>query len=283
MTYIYALVDPRTCRYRYVGKADNPKLRLQRHLQPKKLSGNTHKESWLRDLIAAGNLPTLKILECVKKTEWEVAEKYWIAYFRAYGEDLTNGTLGGDGASFPGSLNPMYGRCGKAHPAFGKKRPQWVVDKIRDAQKGVSKPMTPEHRQAAVERGKKQVGSKNPFYGKAHSEITKKAWSESRSTQVLTHGGETRSLHGWGVISGVYQDTIRQRIANGWTVEKAIFTPARRVSNFCGAIEIDGVTKSAADWSKVSGVAASTILSRIRVLGWGRREAVFTPVPRTTK
>jgi len=275
MTYIYALVDPRDGRHRYIGKADNPVLRLQKHLQPKRLSGKTHKEVWLRSVLASGQSPRMEILASVKKTEWEIAEKYWIAYFSAYGEDLTNSTLGGDGASFPGPLNPMYGRCGEAHPAFGKKRPQWVVDKIRDAQKGVPKPMTPEHRKAAVERGKKQVGNKNPFYGKVHSETTRRAWSESRSTQMLTHGGETRSLHDWGMIGGVDQDTIRQRIALGWDVGRAIFAPARKMARPRGSITINGKSLSVSAWSKISGVSASTIGARLSILGWSPEKAVF--------
>ena len=85
MTYIYALVDPRDNRFRYVGKADNPKLRFSRHMQPKRLQVKSHKNTWLRGVLSIGVLPDLVILECVPRTRWQDAEKYWIAYFTAYG------------------------------------------------------------------------------------------------------------------------------------------------------------------------------------------------------
>ena len=42
------------------------------------------------------------------------------------------------------------------------------------------------------------------------------------------------------------------------------------------AITIDGVTKSAVEWSETSGIKGATIRNRIRK-GWGAREAVFNP------
>jgi hypothetical protein len=57
---------------------------------------------------------------------------------------LYNQTDGGDGASFPGELNPMY----------GKKREEWA---------------------------KKYSGENAPMYGKSHSEEQKRKWSIERS------------------------------------------------------------------------------------------------------
>lgn len=57
---------------------------------------------------------------------------------------LRNQTDGGDGASFPGELNPMY----------GKKRPDW---------------------------SKQYSGKNHPMFGKTHSAEQKKKWSEQRT------------------------------------------------------------------------------------------------------
>lgn len=57
---------------------------------------------------------------------------------------LRNQTDGGDGASFPGELNPMY----------GKKRPDWA---------------------------KQYSGKNHPMFGKTHSDEQKKKWSEQRA------------------------------------------------------------------------------------------------------
>jgi hypothetical protein len=40
-------------------------------------------------------------------------------------------------------------------------------------------------------------------------------------------------------------------------------------------ITIDGVTKHAKDWAEVSGTNYYTIKSRVRMYGWGPKEAVF--------
>lgn len=228
ITYIYALLDPRYESYRYIGKADNPRLRLQRHLQPCRLKDDTHKNDWLRSILGIGLLPEMRILACVEDTKWADAERHWIAYFTAHREDLTNGTIGGDGASFPGKLNPMYGRCGPSHPCFGKSRPKDVMRRIGLAQKGIPKKVSPEGREAMSARSKTLIGPKNPFYGKKHSEETKRAWSKKRSKLFLEVGRISKSISEWSLESGINPGVIRARIRHGWNSQDAIFKPLQK-------------------------------------------------------
>lgn len=91
-TFIYGLTDPRTGVVRYVGKANDPQLRLTQHL---KEEGRTHKFYWIRHLAKLNLEPGLVILEEVggEKEAWGEAERKWISQL----PNLTNGTKGGDG------------------------------------------------------------------------------------------------------------------------------------------------------------------------------------------
>lgn len=95
-TFIYALIDPSTQQIRYVGKSDDPKDRLRRHLGD---GANIHKTRWIAKLKRQGLIPLLHILEEVPYSQWQEKERYWIAYYREQGCSLLNKTDGGDGLS----------------------------------------------------------------------------------------------------------------------------------------------------------------------------------------
>lgn len=93
-TYIYGLIDPRTNQCRYIGKTDDLKYRLRMHLGEK---SRTKKTGWIKGLLKSGNKPSIEIFEVAAVEDWEEAERFWIAYGKFLGCNLTNGTLGGDG------------------------------------------------------------------------------------------------------------------------------------------------------------------------------------------
>ena len=107
VTFIYALIDPRTGRVRYVGKADNPRERLLVHLEPNQLQVKSKKNSWLKNLLNAKLKPQMKILEVVDFNNWQRQEKYWIAYYRQQTSNLTNLADGGVGAYSTSLRNPF--------------------------------------------------------------------------------------------------------------------------------------------------------------------------------
>lgn len=139
VTYLYALSDP-TGNIRYIGKSDNPKQRLKRHLKP---TGTTHKEVWINHLLAHAAVPKLKILRLVPEFEWAVWERFYIEYYRNIGHDLTNTAEGGvAGPNTEESLRKMVATrrtkgnyqhteeykqamrtrfSGKGNPMYGKK------------------------------------------------------------------------------------------------------------------------------------------------------------------
>lgn len=75
---IYALVDPRDGRERYIGKAKNADARLEKHLQEAK-SGKRPVNAWIRKLGKLGLWPSVRVLRWVDVGRWEVEEKKEIA------------------------------------------------------------------------------------------------------------------------------------------------------------------------------------------------------------
>lgn len=66
--------------------------------------------------------------------------------------------------------------------------------------------------------------------------------------KLLTYNNETKPLQEWAEQVGINADTLRGRINDdGWTVEKALTTPARDLST---NIEINGITLEQQEWLK---------------------------------
>src|SRR3990167_1575016 len=95
-TFIYGLIDPHDHRLRYIGKADDPKGRLRRHMRE---LDNTRRGNWLSGLKAQGLKPDIQIIQEVSKDDWQVREQFWIKSYRATKHDLVNGDEGGQGGT----------------------------------------------------------------------------------------------------------------------------------------------------------------------------------------
>ncbi len=93
-TYIYTISD-HLGNIRYVGKSNNPKQRLNSHIQDKK---RKHKFNWLNSIIKSGNKPIIEVIDIVSINDWEYWETYWISQVSSWGFNLINKTSGGEGA-----------------------------------------------------------------------------------------------------------------------------------------------------------------------------------------
>lgn len=78
---------------RYVGITTKPGKRLGSHLREARAGGRARRLKWMRSLIAAGQTPTLDVVEWT--SDWDDAERRWIAQCLADGCDLVNATDGG--------------------------------------------------------------------------------------------------------------------------------------------------------------------------------------------
>ncbi len=98
---IYGLFDE-LGELRYVGKTVGVLTkRLIKHLSPTELVAPTHKNNWIKQLLRYGAKPQIRRILALPPPatldDLDCAEIYWIAFFRAQGCRLTNGTNGGDG------------------------------------------------------------------------------------------------------------------------------------------------------------------------------------------
>jgi GIY-YIG catalytic domain len=122
---IYALIDPRNGRIRYVGKTNqNLKSRLSAHILEK---SKCHRCHWLDQLKAAGLKPLMAQLELVQTRTWQEAERHWIKTLKAEGCDLTNNTSGGDGV--PDLPPEVRARISRAW--IGRKHKPETIEKLR--------------------------------------------------------------------------------------------------------------------------------------------------------
>lgn len=95
MTHIYALIDPRTYKIRYIGKANKPNNRHNEHSS--RFHENNHRTHWLVQLQNLGFRALLYVIEECNEFSWQERERYWIKYYRELGCDLVNATDGGEG------------------------------------------------------------------------------------------------------------------------------------------------------------------------------------------
>jgi hypothetical protein len=121
---IYGLHDPRDGKLRYVGQTSVcPTSRLRKHISTAKRS-QTHCAYWIRQLLSNDLRPDMKIIEQVKMERRAERERYWIAYYRSLGCDLTNLTDGGEGMN--GFKHTEETKRQLALMVKGKKRdPRW--------------------------------------------------------------------------------------------------------------------------------------------------------------
>lgn len=140
LAYIYTLSDPRNGNIRYVGKTNNPKLRLWMHQRETR---NTRKNAWIKSLAPAALSPAMDIIEELPHDPdslWEEAERFWIKFLRFLGCDLTNEDDGG-GSGFRKSEHSKHLIRMKA---TGRKMSQSAIEKMKESKRAN---LTPEVRE----------------------------------------------------------------------------------------------------------------------------------------
>jgi len=150
---IYSISDPETKEVRYIGKTEMTlEKRLYYHFREIKNTKNKHKQRWFNKLLKNGKKPVIELVDIVPLSEWKFWEKHYISLFKSWGFNLINYTEGGEGFNS-----------------------EWVRRLWRKK----------EYREYHTKRVQ---GKKNPFYGKKHSEETKKILREKCPKRGKEHG-----------------------------------------------------------------------------------------------
>lgn len=173
---IYSLTDPRTSLVRYVGVTFRRKSRLNEHMSRAVRGGKTHRDCWLRSLIAAGLRPVYRELEIGSGDGWPNRERSWIA---AYRSTLTNHTDGGEGT--PGyvptpELRAKWSamRTGVPYPPgrrsamLGKEHTPQAIEKIKRASTGRKMPDSMRAGVSAARKGKPLPLAQRQKLAKSH-------------------------------------------------------------------------------------------------------------------
>lgn len=89
--------------------------------------------------------------------------------------------------------------------------------------------------------------------------------------------GEWRTMREWGEVSGVRVAMLEKRVNQmGWSMERAISTPARPVK---GAVrEAFGERHTLREWAEIKGVPLVTLKNRVNQLHWPLERALTQPV-----
>ncbi len=103
---IYALCDSRVddpvLRVRYVGQTTvRLSRRLGGHMNSAKRGGHTHRDRWIRSVLASGGTVSIESIANVPIAQWASAEQETIVLYRSKGARLTNATDGGEGMPNP--------------------------------------------------------------------------------------------------------------------------------------------------------------------------------------
>lgn len=197
-TFIYALIDPRNQQIKYIGKANNPKLRFNGHLR-ECLKTETLKNNWIKSLLNKGLKPIVEIIDEVLESEWQFWERHYISLYKSWGFKLKNDPKcpGGDcGPTMKGKDNPAFGKPrldqrGELNPS---KRPE-VRKKISDSKKGDNNPMK---RKELRDKQSTLMLSRSDFYraikSKKVKQLTKegvfiKEWNSAKEAELALGGG----------------------------------------------------------------------------------------------
>lgn len=157
---VYALRDPRSGEYRYIGKSSSGLCRPRAHARLARLGHHGHRYNWIRSLFVAGVTYAIDVLEEVSREYLDSREAWWIAFYRPFGH-LTNVSDGGD----EGDCSAGGRACSKILTVEQRRRGglasmgRWSSEQRREFSKRSRANITPEQRKAA---GKASVAARAP-------------------------------------------------------------------------------------------------------------------------
>lgn len=187
IVYIYGLSDPRNDQLRYVGATINLQERYYGHINDKR---RTRKVNWIKSLKKNNLKPEMFVIEEVDDSVWEESERFWIAYFRYIGADLTNLTDGGDKPTLTKEQREKLSAqlrvqfAGENNPFFGKHHEEEAIEKNRAAHLGKPLPKSSVEKREKTRKEKGIPygikGEQNPNWGSKRTDEQRKRMSDAQ-------------------------------------------------------------------------------------------------------
>ena len=215
---VYALVDPRTGEFRYVGLSTVGLERPKQHFEPRNVrKDQTYKGRWVRQVFDAGSKPDIFVLEQgFESVEvLSVAEDKWIRLLRSTGSRLTNTRQGG----FGGRMSIESRRKMSAAHRGRKQSPEVIESRIAPLRGRQHSD------EARTNMSIVKLGLFNPMFGTEHTEEWKRNMSERMSGEknhrygIPVPGGEATRFSVGHNKGGTWSEEQRLGLSgeNHWT------------------------------------------------------------------
>jgi hypothetical protein len=94
-----------------------------------------------------------------------------------------------------------------------------------------------------------------------------------RDNRLLEFAGRTQTVAQWARKFGISPITIGSRLRDGWSVKRALTTPAKVID----ILEFNGKKQNLAQWSAEFGISYDTLWRRMK-RGWSIEKALTTPI-----
>lgn len=158
---------------RYIGKTCQPlPERHRKHLLSARSGGDTHRDHWIRSLLAIKVVPRIDVIELVNG-DGCAEERNWIAQMRSMNWPLVNTTIGGEGV-MTGKRHSLESRIKIGFKGLGRKQSTETIAKRVSKLRG---------RKCSPETRAKIAASK---LGTRMSQGARIAMSESSASRRLT-------------------------------------------------------------------------------------------------
>jgi hypothetical protein len=209
--FIYALTHPETNAVSYIGRTNQPHVRWRRHCRTEDRGRALGR--WIIALRDQNQKPQMRVLEMVPESEWQEAERRWVAHYRSQDAPLMNGTDGGNGSRHGLQFSPTH------------------CKRISEGRRGIAyTPQALENlRQAAKERAQRYraSGQKRTMSAEQRAELSERTKRQMLAAYPLTIAGVTKTRAQWARENGIQPATIKSRLERGWDPVAAVTTPAR--------------------------------------------------------
>lgn len=209
--YVYALTQPDTGEVAYIGRTNHPRSRWITHCRTKDHWRAVGR--WLISLREQGLRPGISILEAVPDSAWQDAERRWIAYYRAQGVRLVNGTAGGNG----NRGGHQFSESHRQHISESRKGKTYSEEGLKNLRAAASA-RSARYREAGIARH---------HTPEARAKMTERIREAALRNYPITIGGVSKIVSQWAADAGLSTQTVRNRLRNGWDPAQAVSTPPR--------------------------------------------------------